>query len=278
MTTGNEDDPLAKVLPGWRLDNREVAWLWLIIESKARGMLEECQLNSGVMREQIARRLGSNQKLLAGLKRERDTDLLPDDAFSWIETSGRQPTWLLAQIRQRTGLSTRSAVLRTLSARDQAIALFDFWDTDFHRKKTTLDRLQKRWVEHVKTDRIFQWFRGKDETAKCALAWSWLEKNELMLTRRSAPFAKLDELLEFFDLSRASDGEKELYVEKIKRRWSTQKTRESATHKKQYNFVFTNDVNAVLDKLAEEHQLSRTKVLEKLLLNEIQHGLYLSSQ
>lgn len=107
---------------------------------------------------------------------------------------------------------------------------------------------------------------GQDERAKCALAWSWLEKNKPRLTWRAEPFTKLTELLEFFDHSEASDEEKELYIEKIKRRWSTQKT------------GLPLSVNAVLDKLAEEHQLSRTKVLEHLILSEEQHELYLPKQ
>jgi predicted transcriptional regulator len=49
----------------------------------------------------------------------------------------------------------------------------------------------------------------------------------------------------------------------------------NATHKKQYNFVLNNNINAALDKLAEEHQLSRTKILEELILSETAHRLYL---
>ena len=105
-----------------------------------------------------------------------------------------------------------------------------------------------------------------------------MEKNKSWLTWQAAPFTKLNEMLEFFDHSGASDEEKELYVDKIKRRWSTQKTREKAVEKKQYNFVLPLNVNAVLDKLAEEHQLSRTKVLEHLILGEEQHELYLPKQ
>ena len=139
-------------------------------------------------------------------------------------------------------------------------------------------RLSDAWTEHARSDRIFSWFKDKDERTKCALAWSWLEKNKPRITWRAEPFTKLTELLEFFDHSGASDEEKELYVDKIKRRWSTQKTREKAVEKKQYNFVLPLSVNAVLDKLAEEHQLSRTKVLEHLILSEEQHELYLPKQ
>lgn len=274
--TLNEINSLSEELPGWSLNDREVAWLWLALEIQEGIQMDECQLNSKTMCDQIARTLRRNPRLLRRLERARDTELLPEEAFSWVEKSGRQPKWLAAQATKRTGLKIRSSVFRTLTDKEQLIALLDLWDNDFGRKESALKRLSDTWTEHVQADRIFSWFKDKDERAKCALAWSWLEKNKPRLTWRAEPFTRLNELLEFFDHSEASAEEKELYIDKIKRRWSTQKTREKATEKKQYNFVLTHSVNATLDKLAEEHQLSRTKILEMLLLSEAEHGLYLS--
>ncbi len=274
----NRTDSLSNVLPGWGLTEREVAWLWLVLESRECIQMDECQLNSQTMRDQIARALRRNLRVTWGLARARDKELLPEAAFSWVEKSGRQPKWLAAQAANKTGLRIHSSVFRTLTDKDQLIALFDLWDKDFGQKESTLRRLSDAWTEHARSDRIFSWFKDKDERAKCALAWSWLEKNKPRLTWRSEPFTKLTELLEFFDHSGASDEEKELYVDKIKRRWSTQKTREKAVEKKQYNFVLPLRVNAVLDKLAEEHELSRTQVLEMLILSEEQHDLYLPKQ
>lgn len=271
----NEIDSLSEELPGWGLTEREVTWLWLFLESRESIQMDECQLNSQTMRDQIARTLRRNPLVTRGLERARDRELLPEEAFSWVEKSGRQPKWLAAQAANKTGLRIRSSVFRTLTDREQLIALFDLWDRDFGQKESALRRLSGAWIEHARSDRIFSWFKDKDERTKCALAWSWLEKNKPRLTGRAAPFTKLTELLEFFDHSGASDEEKELYVDKIKRRWSTQKTREKAVEKKQYNFVLPLSVNAVLDKLAEEHQLSRTKVLEHLILSEEQQELYL---
>lgn len=275
--TVNEMDLLSEELPGWGLTEREVTWLWLVLESRERIQMDVCQLNSQTMREQIARALRRNPRLTRGLVRARDRELLPEEAFSWVEKSGRQPKWLAAQAGNKTGLRINSSVFRTLTDKEQLIALFDLWDKDFGLKEITLRRLSDAWTEHARSDRIFSWFK-EDERAKCTLAWSWLEKNKPRLTWRAEPFTKLTELLEFFDHSGASDEEKELYVDKIKRRWSTQKTREKAVEKKQYNFVLPLSVNAVLDKLAEEHELSRTKVLEMLILGEEQHELYLPKQ
>ncbi|WP_312481577.1 hypothetical protein [Stutzerimonas nitrititolerans] len=271
----DEMDLLSQELPGWSLNEREVAWLWLTLENRERIQMDECQLNSQTMRDQIARTLKRNPLVARGLERSRDRELLPEEAFNWVEKSGRQPKWLVAQAAKRAGLRIRSSVFRTLTDKEQLIALLDLWNRDFGQKEISLRRLSDAWTEHARSDRIFRWFKDKDERAKCALAWSWLEKNKPRLTSRAEPFTKHTELLEFFDHSEASDEEKELYIEKIKRRWSTQKTREKAVEKKQYNFVLPLSVNAVLDKLAEEHQLSRTKVLEQLILREKQHELYL---
>ncbi|MDP3977054.1 MAG: hypothetical protein Q8P85_03530 [Pseudomonas sp.] len=230
------------------------------------------------MRDQIAQYLDYKPQLRDELNSARERELLPEEAFGWIEKTGRQPKWLVAEAKKKTNLKLYSSVFRTLSSKPQLIALFDLWKTDFSRKEGVLYRLSVDWNEHLQTDKIFIWFKDQDERGKCSLAWSWLEKNKPELTRIEKPFTRLAELLEFFDHSGASSGEKELYVEKIKRRWSTQKTRENNPNKKQYNFELTNNINDALDKLAQDHHLSRTKILEKLILSETEYRLYLAPQ
>ena len=172
----NEMDLLSEELPGWGLTEREVTWLWLFLESRESIQMDECQLNSQTMRNQIARALRRNPRVTRGLVRARDSELLPEEAFSWVEKSGRQPKWLAAQAGNKTGLRIRSSVFRTLTDREQLIALFDLWDRDFGQKESALKRLSDAWTEHARSDRIFSWFKDKDERTKCALAWSWLEK------------------------------------------------------------------------------------------------------
>lgn len=83
--TVNEMDLLSKELPGWGLTEREVTWLWLVLESRERIQMDECQLNSQTMRDQIARALRRNPRLTRGFVRARDRELLPEEAFSWVE-------------------------------------------------------------------------------------------------------------------------------------------------------------------------------------------------
>lgn len=271
-----ENDNLSRTLTNWALNDREVAWLWLRLSEREEMRLDACSLNSQTMRDQIAHYLDFNRRLRDEVERARETELLPEGAFDWIEKEGRQPKWLAAEAMRKASLKLRDSIFRTLSSKAQLIALFDLWDIDFSRKEGVLRRLAEGWNEHLQADKIFKWFKDQDERDKCSLAWSWLEKNQAGLTRREKPFTRHVELLEFFDHSGASSGEKELYVEKIKRRWSTQKTRDRSNSKKQYNFVLNNDVNAALDKLVQEYQLSRTKILEQLILSEVEHGVYLA--
>ena len=274
----NENDNLSNILSEWRLDDREVAWLWLTLKTNRKFELADCQLNSATMREEIYKVMSQEPALRWQLNRAKATAFLPEEAFKWIEKAGRQPRWLTAQAKKELGVEVVSSAFQMLTDKAKLIALFDLWDESFDEKERTLRELSNGWNRLLRSDKLFSWFKDDDEHEKCALAWSWMEKNKSWLTWQAAPFTKLNEMLEFFDHSGASDEEKELYVDKIKRRWSTQKTREKAVEKKQYNFVLPLSVNAVLDKLAEEHQLSRTKVLEMLILGEEQHELYLPKQ
>lgn len=81
----NEIDSLSEELPGWGLTEREVTWLWLFLESRESIQMDECQLNSQTMRDQIARTLRRNPLVTRGLERARDRELLPEEAFSWVK-------------------------------------------------------------------------------------------------------------------------------------------------------------------------------------------------
>ncbi|MDI3270826.1 hypothetical protein [Pseudomonas sp. AL03] len=259
-------------LRAMKMPVREIVWLWHTLSNEGIDF-DDCQLNSTVMRSQIAAHLTS--KLIAALEHAKGTQLLPDDDFRWVLKDGRQPAWIVRKTLQFIGEMRLPQPLETLPIRQQVIAVFDLWNARLSDKKMALSDLEHAWREHLQHDKLFNWFKGKDEEAKCSLAWDWMKTHQPQLTRSAPPFTRHSELLEFFDRRDATPGEKELYTAKIKRRWSTQKTRENSPTKKQYNFVLSNEVNTTLDKLAQEHKLSRTKILEQLILNEAETGLQL---
>ncbi|WP_153050200.1 hypothetical protein [Pseudomonas sp. MF4836] len=255
-----------------KMPPREITWLWNALSNDGIDF-DDCQLNSLVMRQQIAGHL--TPKLIAALEHAKDTQFLSEDEFRGVAKDGRQPNWLVRKALQVVGERRLPQPLTTLPIRQQVIAIFDLWSARLSDKKMALIDLEYAWREHLQHDELFRWFKEEDEKSKCLMAWEWMKKHLPQQTRNEPPFASHSELLEFFDRHDATQGEKELYVFKIKRSWSTRKTRENSPNKKQYNFVLTNDVNAALDKLAKEHKLSRTKILEQLILNEAETGLHL---
>ncbi len=262
----------SELIRAMKLTVRETAWLWHVL-SEDGIYFDECLLNTQHMRMQIAKHF--TPKLMADLEQAKDTRFLPDDDFRWIAKDGRQPVWLVRKTLQVMGEKRLPQPLATLPIRQQVIAAFDIWNVRLSEKKTALSDLEYAWREHLQHDKLFTWFKGEEEESKCSMAWDWIKKHQPKLTRSAPPFTRHSELLDFFDRLDTTPDEKELYVAKIKRRWGTQKTRENSPNKKQYNFVLSNDVNTALNKLAHGHKLSRTKILERLILNEAATGVHL---
>lgn len=271
----SEREPLSALLHEWKLDDREVAWLWHYLAYIKKEDLTDCALNSALMRRELARRLRNNEDLKKDVEYERETQLLPYEAFQWIPKDGRQTDWLKLQLMKEARVVMLRAPLSTMTGKGLVISIFDTWNTSMRSKEGFLRDLKQGWSEHLQGDRIFSWFQQEDEKERCLLAWDWMEKNKPTLTRGRSPFTRHSELLAFFDRTSSSTDEKKHYIDSIKRRWSTQKHRENTTHKKQYNFVLHNDVNTALDKLAEHNHLSRTKILERLILSEAEHSFHL---
>ncbi|MEX5545462.1 hypothetical protein Q1J68_07595 [Pseudomonas pergaminensis] len=265
-------DDESEITQALRFNVREFAWLWHELTNDGIDF-DERHLNSSVMRLQISKHL--TRGVMRNLEHAKDTQFLLDDDFRWIDKDGRQPTWLLRKALQATGKIRLPQPIATLLIRQQVISIIDIWEARLSDKKMLLSDLEHEWREHLQHDKLFTWFKGADEQAKCSMAWEWLEKYQPQLTRRAPPLGCYRELLDFFDLRDVTPSEKELFVAKIKRWWGTRKTRENSPTKKQYNFVLTNDVNTALDKLAQGHEISRTKILERLILNEAETGLLL---
>ena len=270
------NDKLSDLLKERQLNDREVGWLWYYLQFRKDKNLDECALNGSYMRRQIARCLSYDEGLKEDAEYLLETQLLPYEAFQWIQKDERQAKWLGKYAIKKAKVFMLQPPFSTMTGKNLIIAIFDTWDTRPGFKESALSDLKHDWHEHLQTDRIFSWFKQENEEEKCELAWDWIEKNKPLLIRGTKPFTSHSGLLELFDRSDATPDEKKHYVDAIKRRWSTQKHRKSTHHKKQYNFVLTNDVNTALDRLAQDHQLSRTKVLEQLILSEAAHSLYLA--
>lgn len=79
----------------------------------------------------------------------------------------------------------------------------------------------------------------------------------------------------FFDQEELGRNEQKAIIQQIKRRWSRKQFDERSADKKQCNVMLSKDVIDLLDKLAEQHDLKRAQVLERLITKESELSLYL---
>lgn len=64
----------------------------------------------------------------------------------------------------------------------------------------------------------------------------------------------------------------------IRRLWRQKLRRKDAKGKKQYNFILSDKAIKRLDRFSKDHEISRARVLEILLLMEDEKDLYLKEQ
>lgn len=157
--------------------------------------------------------------------------------------------------------------LTPLPIRQLVIAVFDLWNARLSEKKEALGDHEYVWREHLHNDKFFTWFQGKEEESKCSMAWDWMRKHQPQLTR-GAPFPCHSELLDFFDRSDATPGEGSFTSPKSSDGGAPEEHVKIRPTEEAVHFVLAIDVNDALVKLAQKPKLSRTKILERLILNE----------
>lgn len=79
------------------------------------------------------------------------------------------------------------------------------------------------------------------------------------------PFENHEDTLIFFDRENLTPDQKELYIGKIKKKWSQKKYRDQLKGKAQYNFVLSDKSAKILNTLSKRYEISRARVIELLL-------------
>lgn len=274
----NLNDQLSLILNETTHSHRNDYWLWIYLTENNYHILPY-ELDNRGMREKMASAIITAQapNTVEIIKTTKNERLVPINDLDWITDEKRQAHWLLSKIESYTG-PYRFIPPTGMSDKDLVIVKIDLWAVDLTHKKLALNDLQEKWNEHSKTDNLLKWF--KDDNKKCTLAWEWLNTNALfpIWTRPVQPFREYEDLLIFFDKSQFIPDQKTLYIDKIKRKWSQQKYRQSLTGKAQYNFILSDKAIKRLDSLAETYDRSRTQIIEILLKMESEKNLYMPEQ
>ena len=277
--TLDSDYHLARILDGTNNERRDDIWLWHQLKNYHAQSLDD--LNEPGVRAKM-RGITQNDPQLANFINDKKSEqLLPSKYFDWIDEGKRQAEWLISKIGDHiiTDFFMRPS---NLSSKDWLIASIDLWNIELVRKELLLKHLKDFWFAHKKEDEPLQWFQNneqKEDEQKCSLAGKWLNNNVDGLFILAMPatadrsLEAYEDLLIFFD--RCTKDQKKLYLYGIKKAWSQQRYRQKLTGKAQYNFILSDKAIQRLDKFADDHELSRARILDMLLKMEAEKNLYI---
>lgn len=279
ITIGNDSRraSLRRELPDWTLDDRTVAWLWMVLRDIDRQQrlgltgLDDDKFGMQAMYQDMAsivRRRG----LASTLHDQKVTQLLGADDLQWIEKHGRQVNWLIHEIDKRYEVP-RSACPPGLKQRETVIALIDAWNISISEKQQRLARLKSAWNRHSELDGYYAWFKIGKEKQKCEAAWDWYQKEHGRSLHASAKFSKLDDILFFLDTQEFSLEERQFHIEKIKQELKRQQARANLKDKKQSNFALSEEVRDQLEGLVAQYGMTRRQIIERLIRNATINGL-----
>ena len=264
-------DLLARILEDKTASHRRDLWLWFWLTGHGANLGSYAESRMG-MRDKMAHYLNQNAWLTPRARDDKNKQLLPERQLDWLNEGSRQIEWIYQKFTQYVGYNWNNTP-QDIFGKDRLILIIDLWQVDTTQKKLTLDSLKIQWNAHKSGDKTYKWF--KDDDKKSALAWDWLNKNTSFTVLHSKPFETYEDLLIFFDSANLMTEQKTLYIDRIKKRWSQQKYRESLIGKAQYNFVLSDKAVANLDKLASLHEIGRAKILEILLEMETEKNGYI---
>lgn len=265
-----------KLSGGDPVNSRVDSWLWLFLNQE--GVKFPVHIFGGAnMRHDMSSYVLTKNRIEWLVQYELEKCLLPQKRLAWITEEKRQINWLLLYIQNKLRCNIVFVPPRLLG-RDLVIASLDIWKKELGDKAFAVEQMARDWNQHKQGDRIFKWFKEKDEVGRCGLAWNWLVEKKSHFIYGEAPISSYENLLMIFDHLQMSEAEKKIDVDAIKKRWSQQQYRKKNTGKKQCNFLLSNQSLDKLEKLAVKYDVSRAKVLDVLIQRESERGVYLPGE
>ncbi|MEE3508519.1 hypothetical protein QN399_20075 [Pseudomonas sp. 10C3] len=272
----NSDYDLAYILNQTNYGRRYDIWLWHRLVNRHKQSLGH--IDQPGARAEMASIMSNDPDLAEFISKRKSEEFLPAKYFDWIDEGKRQIIWLNSKTKNYIDQQF-DLCLSYLPDAALLIARIDVWDVSRLQKEALLHTLKHDWTDHKKGDKQFKWF--EDENQKCLLAGKWLNKNIQLETLLSIemsmylPIENYEDLLIYFDHSKFNHHQTILYIDKIKKSWSQQKYRQGLTDKGQYNFILSDKAIRRLDKFADDHELSRARILDILLKMETEKNLYI---
>ncbi len=254
------------------------------------------QIENQESRELLANHLELNPYFAELIRSYINHKRIPERLLDWVvDDSLRQTNWIYRNCTLHTGIPSMGhgqsyptmqpqpiRAPATLTGKVLGIGLIDYYLS--HQGGTLNDLIELNtnkkflWEDSKKTDRFFAWLNQDDAESKRSAFYHWLSAKGGMNFFLIKEFQSHDQLLEFFDISKSTDSDKELLSQKFRRVWNQQRTRESRTDKKQFNFILSNSTNLKLEKLSKKYGLNRTQIIEIVIDSEAKHETYIKER
>lgn len=268
------NDELSQLLGRIADERRNWNWLWSYINSARPSRLSADDFGSQVQRQRLANVLQRDVHLTENVQLAASHQLLPAEAFTWVLDERRQRNWILSQLPDTVRNSKIPAALTEHERLLVQLDLLNFGSLEV--KRLYVEALRTNWNQHKDQDKRYEWFTKKAASERLQFAWDWLARNAPLPTAGKTSFQSYTDLLIFFDTTRPSPEQCELWLMKIKKQWSQRSYRAKIKGKSQCNVVLRNSTIQKLDQLAEKHDLKRAEVLERLIDFESKTDSHLS--
>ena len=222
--------------------------------------------------------LKSNKELFAKINSEINSSLLSNGDFDWISNEPRQLAWIERKLIPIIPDYFITPPCFKISKRDSIISSIDRLNQSLLDKSVLLGVLSVDWNIHIKNNAISKWLKDKNEALACEHAWSCIVNSFDHQLLPPTPISTFENLLLFIDSANVSPEELSKLIGKIKNGWSQKRYREKNEGRKQCNLLLSKKSIDRLDKLSSKYDMSKSDVIEILLLMEEKEKVYIKKR
>ncbi|MBV7583031.1 hypothetical protein KW851_09400 [Pseudomonas sp. PDM33] len=259
-------------------ERRDDIWLWFYLALRGKALYRSEALNPRTMSEQMAESIRHFRLSPEEIAVDQNRQMVSEEHITWISNCKRQLAWIQHRLTCNKHIRTPDIYSSALTERELLIAKIDCSGSAPRDKESCVIDLKQAWPEQMQLDKQLSWIQETNKSGAWQHLCEWMRKHQPEQKLPEVAPKDLQEVLIASDAWSWSDVERKYCISTARRLWRQTLRRKKAKGKKQYNFILSDKAIKRLDKLSKDHELSRARILEILLLMEDEKDLYLKEQ